>query len=105
MKKGQSLSVDTVRFVLRSMNVAVTVHGFRSAFRDWAGECTHFPREVAEAALAHQIGNEVERAYRRGDALEKRRGLMEAWALYILPATNSSVIHSRVGYDDRPARK
>jgi integrase len=59
-----------------------TVHGFRSAFRDWCGECTNFPREVAEAALAHRVGNEVEQAYRRGDALAKRAKLMEAWASY-----------------------
>lgn len=58
---------------------SVTVHGFRSSFRDWAGERTAFPREVAEAALAHVVGDEVERAYRRGDALEKRRKLMLAW--------------------------
>lgn len=57
-----------------------TVHGFRSSFRDWAGEHTEFPREIAEAALAHVVGDEVERAYRRGDALEKRRKLMTAWA-------------------------
>ena len=62
--------------------VNVTVHGFRSAFRDWCGEETDFPREVAEQALAHIVGNDVERAYRRGDALEKRRQLMEAWATY-----------------------
>jgi integrase len=60
----------------------VTAHGFRSTIRDWAGEETHFSREVAEAALAHAVGNAVERAYRRGDALEKRRELMAAWALY-----------------------
>jgi hypothetical protein len=66
--------------VLRRMDVEATVHGFRSAFRDWAGERTHFPREIAEAALAHLVGDAVERAYRRGDALEKRRELMEAWA-------------------------
>src|SRR3712207_7085240 len=52
---------------------SATVHGFRSSFRDWAGECTSFPREIAEAALAHVVGDETERAYRRGDALEKRR--------------------------------
>jgi integrase len=57
-----------------------TVHGFRSAFRDWAGNETHFPREVAEAALAHVVGDKAEQAYRRGDALEKRRVLMEAWS-------------------------
>jgi integrase len=58
----------------------VTLHGFRSAFRDWVGESTNYPREIAEAALAHAVGNKVERSYRRGDALEKRRRLMEAWA-------------------------
>jgi integrase len=56
------------------------VHGFRSSFRDWAGEATNFPREICEAALAHATGDKVEAAYRRGDALEKRRKLMEAWA-------------------------
>jgi integrase len=69
--------------VLRRMKAEVTVHGFRSAFRDWAGERTHFPREVAEAALAHLVGNAVERAYRRGDALEKRRKLMDAWSNFL----------------------
>ena len=59
------------------------VHGFRSSFRDWAGERTSFPREVAEAALAHVVGDETERAYRRGDALQKRRKLMEAWAEFL----------------------
>lgn len=61
---------------------AFTVHGFRSAFRDWVAEETNFQREVAEAALAHAVGDAVERAYRRGDALEKRRKLMEAWTTY-----------------------
>jgi integrase len=57
-----------------------TVHGFRSTFRDWAAERTNFPREVAEAVLAHAIDNKVEAAYRRGDLFEKRRRLMDAWA-------------------------
>jgi integrase len=57
-----------------------TLHGFRSSFRDWCGERTNFPREVAEAALGHRVGDAVEQAYRRGDALEKRRKLMQAWA-------------------------
>jgi len=60
----------------------VTVHGFRSSFRDWCAEQTNFPREVAEAALGHVVGDSTERAYRRGDVLEKRRRLMEAWAAY-----------------------
>src|SRR5262249_11008458 len=60
----------------------MTVHGFRSSFRDWAAERTNFPREVAEMALAHAIPNAVEAAYRRGDLFEKRRRLMAAWAAY-----------------------
>ena len=82
-KPGRPLSVMALEMVLRRMKVDVTVHGFRSAFRDWAGERTHFPREVAEAALAHLVGDAVERAYRRGDALEKRRELMDAWAQFV----------------------
>jgi integrase len=67
--------------VLHRMKVVdVTVHGFRSSFRDWAGNETEFSREIAEAALAHVIGDKAEQAYRRGDALEKRRRLMTAWA-------------------------
>lgn len=58
----------------------LTVHGFRSTFRDWAAEHTNFPNEVSEMALAHTIGNKVEAAYRRGDMFEKRRALMETWA-------------------------
>jgi integrase len=60
----------------------LTVHGFRSTFRDWAAEQTDFPREVAEAALAHVVGDKVEAAYRRGDLFDKRRALMEAWDSY-----------------------
>src|SRR5262249_27110065 len=68
------------RLLKRLGHPDVTVHGFRSAFRDWCGEATNFPREVAEAALAHRVGDAAEQAYRRGTALEKRRRLMEAWA-------------------------
>jgi hypothetical protein len=64
---------------------AFTTHGFRSSFRDWAGEATEFPREIAEAALAHAIGDKTEAAYRRGDALAKRCKLMDAWAVFIEP--------------------
>jgi integrase len=60
----------------------LTTHGFRSSFRDWCAELTQFPHEVAEMALAHAVGNEVERAYRRGDLFEKRRQLAEAWARF-----------------------
>ena len=80
-RPAKPLSNMALEMVLRRMKVeGATVHGFRSTFRDWAGERTQFPREVAEAALAHTVGDRTERAYRRGDALEKRRKLMEAWA-------------------------
>jgi integrase len=66
----------------------LTLHGFRSAFRDWAAECTGFEHHVCEMALAHEIESKVEAAYRRGDLFEKRRKLMDAWASYCLrPST------------------
>jgi integrase len=71
---------------------AGTIHGYRSSFRDWCGEETSFPREIAEQALAHATGSSVEQAYRRGDALEKRRALMDAWASYIDPSTGGNVV-------------
>ncbi len=80
---GKQLSDMTMSAVCRRLKVAAVPHGFRSTFRDWCGERTTFPREVAEAALGHSVGNEVEAAYRRGDALEKRRRLMEAWAGFL----------------------
>ena len=82
-KKGKPLSSMALAMLLRRMKVETTVHGFRSSFRDWAGEASNFPREIAEAALAHTGGDATERAYRRGDALEKRRKLMEAWAGFV----------------------
>ena len=81
-RKG--LSIMALTMVMRRLKQdAFTVHGFRSAFRDWVSEETEFPRETAEAALAHVFGDETERAYRRGDALEKRRALMAAWGLFL----------------------
>jgi integrase len=69
--------------MLRRMKLdGVTVHGFRSSFRDSAGNVSSFPREITETALAHVIGDKAEQAYRRSDALEKRRKLMDAWAAY-----------------------
>ncbi|MDQ0470787.1 integrase [Labrys wisconsinensis] len=79
---GRPLSDTTLSTLPKRLEVDATVHGFRSTFRDWCGEATNFPREVAEAALAHIVGDQTERAYRRGDALEKRRRLMDAWAAY-----------------------
>lgn len=88
----KALSGMAMEMMLRRMKINVTVHGFRSSFRDWAGETTSFPREIAEAALAHVAGDATERAYRRGDALEKRRGLMEAWAEFCEPGAGSNVV-------------
>jgi integrase len=89
---NRSLSNMAMRMTARRAGIEFTVHGFRSAFRDWAGERTNFPREVAEAALAHVVGDATERAYRRGDALEKRRALMEAWATFCEPTENNVVV-------------
>jgi integrase len=81
---GKPLSNMSMEMLLRRMKIdGATVHGFRSSFRDWAAEETPFPREIAEAALSHVVGDSTERAYRRGDALERRRELMEAWAGYV----------------------
>jgi integrase len=76
------MSDMTLMKVLRDMGEGCTAHGFRSTFRDWVSEQTNFPGEIAEAALAHAIQNKTEAAYRRGDLLEKRRKLMEAWGSY-----------------------
>ena len=69
---------------------AITVHGFRSTFRDWAAEQTSFPREIAEMCLAHLVGSEVERAYRRSELLAKRRELLTAWADYCASGVRAS---------------
>jgi integrase len=92
-KPGKPLSGEALRMVLRRMKVhGVTVHGFRSAFRDWAAECTGFSNEVCEAALAHVIENKTEAAYRRSDLFEKRRKLMEAWASYCATPKTGKVV-------------
>ncbi len=77
------ISNAAMQMQLRRMSLDhYTPHGFRSSFRDWAGDMTDFPREVIEAALAHAVGNKAEAAYRRSDALLKRQELMEAWAIF-----------------------
>jgi integrase len=85
--------------VLRGMGRGdLTVHGFRSSFRDWAAERTAFPREVVEMALAHAIENRVEAAYRRGDLFDKRRQLMAAWARFCTtPSTTAEVVPLHAG--------
>ena len=88
--KGTPLSNTALRALIYRLGIPVTVHGFRSAFRDWAGNETDTPREIAEQALGHLVGNEVERAYRRGDALERRRALMLAWEKFVTGAGGGS---------------
>ena len=81
--KGTALSDMTLTAVLRRMERSdITAHGFRSTFRDWAGETTHRPREIIEHALAHQLADQAEAAYARGTLLERRRVLMRDWADY-----------------------
>ena len=85
--KGKPLSDMTLTKVLRDAKIAkVTVHGFRSSFRDWAADETNFPREIAEAALAHKVGSDVELAYRRTDYRERRRPLLDAWGRFVAPS-------------------
>jgi integrase len=94
--RSKPLSNMAMEMVLRRMRVeGATVHGFRSSFRDWAGNVSNFPREVVETALAHVIGDKAEQAYRRSDALEKRRKLMDAWAAYCEPKTSATVVQMR----------
>lgn len=91
---GRQLSNMACPMLLRRMNVEATVHGFRSTFRDWAGDVADFPQEIAEAALAHALGA-VEGAYRRKTALEKRRRLMEAWDAYCAGEASGKVVELR----------
>ncbi len=81
-RRGSALSDMSLTAVLKRLNVPVTVHGFRSTFRDWASERTNVPREIAEMCLAHTVGNAVERAYARSDLFEKRRKLMDTWVRF-----------------------
>lgn len=91
--RNKPLSNMAMDMMLRRMKRKdVTVHGFRSSFRDWAGNVSNFPREIIETALAHVIGDKAEQAYRRSDALEKRRKLMDAWATYCEPRKRSNVL-------------
>jgi len=85
------MSDMTLMKVLRDMKEGCTAHGFRSSFRDWVSESTNFPGDLAEAALAHAIGNKTEAAYRRGNLLEKRRALMDAWGAYCAGGTGKVV--------------
>jgi integrase len=103
---GRPLSdVALANVIKRHTETRATTHGFRSTFRDWAGDMTTFPREVAEMALAHVIDDETEAAYRRGTALEKRRKLMDAWAAYCAKSTSGKVVAFSGADQGREARK
>jgi integrase len=95
-RAGRHLAARSMGMVLQRVKPGLaTPHGFRSSFRNWAGDQTSFPREIAEAALAHTTGSAVEQAYRRSDALEKRRALMEAWASYCGAETDNVIRMAR----------
>lgn len=101
-KPGRHLSNMSMLMLLRRMKRGeLTVHGFRSTFRDWAAETTSFPNFIVEMALAHAIESKVEGAYRRGDLLEKRRALMVAWGQYCAKAKLSADADSRNSLDSR----
>ena len=91
-KRGRPLSNNAILALLQRMGRSdLTAHGFRSTFRDWAAERTNYPREVAEKALAHAVGDKVEAAYRRGDLFEKRRRMMNDWARFCGTAAKPGV--------------
>jgi integrase len=93
---GGHLNKNTFETLMQRMQRGETTHGFRSAFRTWAAEKTNVPREVCERALAHTVGSATERAYERGDALNKRRKLMEMWGRFATtPATTGTVLPLR----------
>ena len=88
--KNKPLSDMALTAVMRRMEVDAVPHGFRSTFRDWSGDCTPYPRDVAEFALAHKLSDKVEASYRRSDALEKRRQMMEDWASFCAGPTTKA---------------
>ena len=91
-RAGRPLNNMSFPRLLAKLDVATTAHGFRSTFRDWAAEMTGYPNHVVEQALAHQIGNAVEAAYRRGDLIEKRKRLMEDWAKFCAQPTRKGEV-------------
>lgn len=97
-KKGRPLSDMAFTQLLRRMDrIDITAHGFRSSFRDWAGETTAFPREVIEAALAHQLKDKTEAAYFRSNLLDKRRKLMDAWAKHCQTPLENTACIAKIG--------
>ena len=92
LKQNRVISEAACMKLLKSDHPTLTIHGFRSSFRDWCAEMTSYPREVAEAALAHILKDKTEAAYQRGDMFEKRRKLMDAWADHCLKGKNSTKV-------------
>ena len=80
---NKPISAAALLKIVKEHDISLTVHGFRSSFRDWCAEQTSYPREVAEAALAHAVKDKTEAAYQRGDLLEKRRRMMQDWANFL----------------------
>jgi integrase len=96
MKRAKSLNEVAMLQLLRRMKMPITVHGFRSSFRDWAAEKTNVDREVIEAALAHKVSNAVEAAYLRTDHFAKRAALMESWGRHCIRAKADVIAFERV---------
>jgi integrase len=98
-KPGKPLSTMALLMLLRRMGRGdLTAHGYRTTFRDWCAEATNFPREVAEAALAHTLRDKTEAAYQRGDLMEKRPRLMADWATFCArPTAAGEVVPLRAG--------
>jgi integrase len=95
-RQGKPLADTALLVLLQGMRGrGLTVHGFRSTFRDWAAEQTSYPHEMCEIALSHAVGNKVEAAYRRGDMMERRRRLMADWANYCEQMPTKSM-HAKV---------
>ncbi|MCG3267904.1 integrase arm-type DNA-binding domain-containing protein [Yoonia sp. I 8.24] len=92
-KRGKALSDATMSKLVKELGFDVDVHGFRTSFRTWTQEQTNFPREVAEAALAHTIKDKAEAAYARSDLFEKRRMMMDAWAAFLTLDGTATVVH------------
>ncbi|CAM5774929.1 integrase [Labrys miyagiensis] len=95
-RRGRPLTSEACLKLAERMGFDTTTHGLRSSFRDWCGEVTSFPRELVEESLAHAIGSDVERAYRRRDSLERRRALMEAWGSYCVSNPADKVVPIKV---------
>jgi integrase len=94
-RNGPSLSGGVFYKLFHCLGINCTAHGMRSAFRDWCAEKTAFQREVVEVCLAHAVGDATERAYARGDLLDKRRAVMDAWADFLARPVRGDVVQFR----------